>query len=80
MPARDAAIASLIEGYEALMDRVTLMHAPEFIEVAITMPQAKTLYLIGAARELHMSELVTGLGVSLSTVSGLVDRLVDAGW
>lgn len=54
-------------------------HAPEFLEIAVTMPQAKLLYLLGAAGELHMSELVARLGVSLSTISGLVDRIVEAG-
>lgn len=77
---RDEVLARVVAAYEALMQRVTEMHAPEFLEVAISMPQAKTLYLIAAAGELHMSELVARLGVSLSTVSGLVDRLVDAGW
>jgi DNA-binding MarR family transcriptional regulator len=43
------------------------------------MPQAKLLYLLGASGEMHMSELVARLGVSLSTVSGLVDRVVDHG-
>jgi DNA-binding MarR family transcriptional regulator len=54
-------------------------HAPEFLEIAVTMPQAKILYLLGASGELHMSDLVARLGVSLSTVSGLVDRIVDQG-
>jgi DNA-binding MarR family transcriptional regulator len=54
-------------------------HAPEFLEIDVTMPQAKLLYLLGASGDLHMSELVTRLGVSLSTVSGLVDRVVDHG-
>ena len=55
-------------------------HAPEFLEIAVTMPQAKLLYLLGTAGELHMSDLVHRLGVSLSTVSGLVDRIVDQGY
>jgi MarR family transcriptional regulator, organic hydroperoxide resistance regulator len=61
------------------MHRMASSHAPEFLEIAITMPQAKLLYLLGAAGDLHMSELTTRLGVSLSTVSGLVDRVVEAG-
>ena len=77
---RDEALERVVADYEALMQRATELHAPEFLEVAISMPQAKTLYLIAAAGEIHMSELVARLGVSLSTVSGLVDRLVDAGW
>jgi DNA-binding MarR family transcriptional regulator len=76
---RAAAVDEVIVGYEVLMHRMASSHAPEFLEIAVTMPQAKLLYLLGAAGELHMSELVARLGVSLSTVSGLVDRIVEAG-
>jgi len=61
------------------MHRMAGSHAPEFLEIDVTMPQAKLLYLLGAAGDLHMSDLVTRLGVSLSTISGLVDRIVEAG-
>jgi DNA-binding MarR family transcriptional regulator len=76
---RSAQIDELVAGFERLMQRLADTHAPDFLEIAVTMPQAKLLYLLGASGELHMSELVTRLGVSLSTVSGLVDRVVDAG-
>ncbi len=61
------------------MHRLADVHAPEFLEVQVTMPQAKLLYLLGASGDLHMSDLVARLGVSLSTISGLVDRVVDQG-
>lgn len=61
------------------MQRLALGHAPEFVEIDVTMPQAKVLYLLAGGGELHMAELVQRLGVSLSTVSGLVDRVVDHG-
>jgi DNA-binding MarR family transcriptional regulator len=76
---RAAAIDEAIAGYETLMQRLAESHAPEFLEIDITMPQAKLLYLLGASGELHMSNLVQRLGVSLSTISGLVDRVVDHG-
>jgi DNA-binding MarR family transcriptional regulator len=76
---RAAAVESVITGYDDLMRSLAEIHAPEFIEIAVTMPQAKVLYLLGAVGELHMSDLVARLGVSLSTVSGLVDRIVDQG-
>lgn len=76
---RVAAIEAVITGYDALMRSLAEIHAPEFLEIAVTMPQAKILYLLGAVGELHMSDLVARLGVSLSTVSGLVDRIVDQG-
>jgi DNA-binding MarR family transcriptional regulator len=76
---RATAIDEVIAGYEGLMQSLADIHAPEFLEIDITMPQAKVVYLLGAAGDLHMSDLVARLGVSLSTVSGLVDRLVDHG-
>jgi DNA-binding MarR family transcriptional regulator len=78
-PDRTTAIDGLVAGFERLMQRLADNHAADFLEIAVTMPQAKLLYLLGAVGDLHMSELVTRLGVSLSTVSGLVDRVVDAG-
>jgi DNA-binding MarR family transcriptional regulator len=78
-PDRAAAVESVIAGYDELMRSLAEIHAPEFVEIAVTMPQAKVLYLLGAVGDLHMSDLVARLGVSLSTVSGLVDRIVDQG-
>jgi DNA-binding MarR family transcriptional regulator len=72
-------IDEVVVAFDALMHRLADSHAPEFLEIDVTMPQAKLLYLIGASGDLHMSELVARLGVSLSTVSGLVDRIVDHG-
>jgi DNA-binding MarR family transcriptional regulator len=65
--------------YEILLARMADANSPEFLEIDITMPQAKLLYLLGARGDLHMSDIVARLGVSLSTVSGLVDRVVDHG-
>lgn len=72
-------VDQVIAGYEALMQRLAESHEPDFLEIDVTMPQAKLLYLLGASGDLHMSDIVARLGVSLSTVSGLVDRIVDHG-
>lgn len=77
--ARSALIDRVIAGYEAVMIRLADVHAPEFVEIDLTMPRAKVLYLLGLLGELHMSDLSARLGVSLPTVSGLVERLVEAG-
>ena len=77
--ARARAVEAVIDGYEVLLRSLASSHAPEFLEIGVTMSQAKVLYLLGVSGEMYMSELVTRLGVSLSTVSGLVDRIVDQG-
>jgi DNA-binding MarR family transcriptional regulator len=76
---RAVIVDQVVAGYETLMQRLADSHAPEFLDIDITMPQAKLLYLLRASGDLHMSAIVTRLGVSLSTVSGLVDRVVDHG-
>ncbi len=55
---RAVVVDEVIAGYEALMQRLADGHAPEFLEIDITMPQAKLLYLLGALGDLHMSDIV----------------------
>jgi len=59
------------------MHRIASSHAPDLMEVGVTMSQAKVMYLVAAGQGMRMSELAVHLGVSISTMSGLVDRLVD---
>jgi DNA-binding MarR family transcriptional regulator len=74
---RAARVDRVVAGQDTLMHVLAAGHATEFLEIDITMPQAKTLYLVAAAGQIRMSELSARLGVSLSTVSGLVERLVE---
>ena len=74
---RVARIDRVVGSYELLMHRIASSHAPDLMEVAVTMSQAKVLYLIAASQGMRMSELAARLGVSISTTSGVVDRLVD---
>jgi DNA-binding MarR family transcriptional regulator len=76
---RVARIDRVVASYELLMHRIASSHGPDLMEVAVTMSQAKVLYLIAASEGMRMSELAVRLGVSISTTSGLVDRLVDRG-
>jgi DNA-binding MarR family transcriptional regulator len=74
-----AGIDAVVEAYERFMLLVSAGHAPELVELTLSMAQMKVLYVLWARREVRMSELVGVLGVSISSVSELVDRLVDAG-
>ena len=65
--------------FEEFRKRVDELHVPEFLNIDVTMAQAKILRLLETEGELHMSELVRRLGISLSTLSGHVDRLVQQG-
>jgi DNA-binding MarR family transcriptional regulator len=75
----DERIAAIFASHERLMHVLSAAHTNDFLEIGITMSQAKLLYVVVASGQIHMAELPARLGVSLSTVSGAVDRLVDAG-
>lgn len=64
---------------DAFQQRVMAQHATEFTTLDVTMPQAKLLYVVATAGELSMSEIAARLGVTVSTSSGAVERLVEVG-
>src|SRR4051812_49667305 len=78
LTSNSADIAATVAAFARLMDRMAAEHQPP-TDVGISMPQLRCLHLIAGAGELRMSRLVVQLGVSISTVSGLIDRLVDHG-
>jgi len=55
------------------------VHAIELSSIELTMAQAKLLYLVAAGGGLSLSEIAIRLGITLSTASGAVDRLVELG-
>jgi DNA-binding MarR family transcriptional regulator len=73
------AVARTLAAFEAFQQRLMALHAVEFTTLDITMAQAKMLYVVATAGELSMSEIALRLGVTVSTSSGAVDRLVDLG-
>lgn len=76
---REDLVESAVAVYENLVHRVACAHASEFVGVAVTMSQAKVLYLVQAEPDMRMSDLARRLAVSLPSMSGVVDRLVDQG-
>ena len=55
----------------------SLRPAREWLEVDLTMSQLKVLFLLYSAECASMGQLAASLGVTLSTVTGIVDRLVE---
>src|SRR5215212_2293842 len=74
------------DGHSALVQQVlelqtrlfrSMRPAREWLEVDLTMPQLKVLFLLYAEDGASMGRLASALGVTLSTVTGIVDRLVE---
>lgn len=50
---------------------------PEWFTVDLTMPQLLALFLLAQERTLRMGDLASTLGISLSTATGIIDRLIE---
>jgi DNA-binding MarR family transcriptional regulator len=72
-----AAIDRILIAFQTMMQGQMRHHATEVIEIDVTMAQAKAMYLLVAGGDLRMSALAGLLGVTSSTATGLVDRLVE---
>ena len=78
-PPGDADLDRVVGVFDALMHRLMATHAPELNALELTMSQTKAMYLLVAAGPLRMTELAHRLGVTNSTATGQVDRLVELG-
>jgi DNA-binding MarR family transcriptional regulator len=77
---RSALIERIVDTNDQLMGALGRLHAADVLGIGATMAQVKVLYLLGSGDGLGMSHLASALGVTLPTVSGLVDRVVEAGY
>ncbi len=71
-------VETALAGYRELVERLSAAQKPEFPDPSVTMAQMRVLMLLSVVGEARMSDLSPKLGISLSTLSSLVDRLVDA--
>jgi DNA-binding MarR family transcriptional regulator len=76
---REQSIDVLLADFERLWRRLAGTQSTDFVGVDVTMAQAKVLHLACIHPGSTMSWIAQQLHVTLPTVSGLVDRLVDHG-
>lgn len=74
-----ATLERILATFDSLMHRLMATHAPELNTFEMTMSQTKAVYLVLASGPIRMSVLAAGLGVTNSTATGQVDRLVELG-
>jgi DNA-binding MarR family transcriptional regulator len=81
LPPREnaARIDSVVNGYDQIVRRLTATRSAGIFESTVTMAQLKVLMLLSAQPETRMSEVASSLHLTLSTVSGVVERLVESG-
>lgn len=69
----------MLAAFERFQHRLMSVHAAEFTGFDLTMAQAKLMYIVVASGELSLSEISQRLGITPSTASGAVERLVELG-
>jgi DNA-binding MarR family transcriptional regulator len=74
-----ADLERVVSIFDTLMHRLMATHAPELSAIEMTMSQTKAMYLVVASGPMRMSELAARVGVTNSTATGQVDRLVELG-
>jgi DNA-binding MarR family transcriptional regulator len=77
MADRSTLVEEVLREFERLNARMADFSGPTFLGLDITMAQAKILFIIRATGSIQMSDLVARLGVTVPTVTGIVDRLVE---
>jgi DNA-binding MarR family transcriptional regulator len=72
-------IERALEGYAQIVELMSATRPPEFPDSHVTMAQMRVLMVLSAIGEARMSDLAHQLGIAPSTLSSVVDRLVEAG-
>ena len=70
-------IEAALDGYRQLAQALAGSRQPELPDSSVTMAQMRVLMLLATIGATHMSELAGALRITLSTLSGLVDRRTD---
>lgn len=72
-------IERALAGYAQIVELLSALRTLEFPDPHVTMAQMRVLMLLSALGEARMSDLANQLGIAPSTLSSLVDRLVENG-
>ena len=70
----------ILASFELLMGHVTRWRHLDMLDVDVTMPQARCLLLVALQPAMPISALASQLRIGLPAASGLVERLVEAGY
>lgn len=76
---REAILGHILSIDRRLYQYLQVARIPDWAGIELTMPQLKVLFLAGGPRPLPTSQVARSLGMTSSTVTGVVDRLVAQG-
>ncbi len=79
MDERERLVAQILDLHRDFARQLHRRMPQEWLAAGLTMPQLKTLLVLYGMEKASMGELAEALGTGVSTVTGIVDRLVEQG-
>ena len=79
MDEREELISSVLISEHLLYSMLQAGVGRYWIEVDLTMPQLKVLFLVAGGSSVRMTQVARSLAMTFSTATGIVDRLVAQG-
>ncbi len=76
---RDALQEQVTTLFLGFFDQLHAGPAGPWLELDLTMPQLKMLFVVDWRGPLPMNQVAARLGITVSTATGLIDKLVEAG-
>jgi DNA-binding MarR family transcriptional regulator len=76
---RGRLIGEILDHNREIMREIHRGIPHQWLETEVTMPQFKTLMVLYGMGEATMGDLAEALGTGVSTVTGIIDRLVEHG-
>jgi DNA-binding MarR family transcriptional regulator len=76
---REALIADVIASQERMQQVMAMDRTNPLLHSTLTMQQLKTLLVLSQHADASGQELATAMGVTMATMTGIIDRLVAAG-
>jgi DNA-binding MarR family transcriptional regulator len=76
-PSRPEIVENILKLADKLFRKLLPTVPREILELDVTMPQLKIMFILFINGPMRMSDLALDLGVTLGTATGLVDRLVE---
>src|SRR5262245_50630533 len=77
MDARAERVERILDRTRSLFHRLNPSRNPSWLSVDLTMPQLKVLICVVEGDGATSGQIARGLGVTLPTITGIVDRLAD---
>ena len=78
-PRRSELLAHVLDLEARLYEVMQVGPASGWLQIDLTLPQLKTMVVLAGPGSIRMSQLSQMLGTNLSTMTGIVDRLVERG-